>query len=403
MSIFSKEERRGLLWIIPLGVVALLLAVLVERADSFAEPAAESMENAVESVMKSDTVEVDAVRLKPFNPNTFEYEELRDAGVSVEVAVGIVRWRRYGKVYRIKEDLALVNGVNDSIYAALKPYIIIDSELAPHPKYEKKESQRSVDSAKFQRRKREAIELQPFMIDTASAHYLYLLGFSRRQAEVIERYVKMLGGLRSEAELRDCYVISDSMANRILPYVIFRQREEFKPEERGLVDINTADTILLQSVYGIGATSAHHIVRYRELLGGYHSVEQLRELKWVTAENYARFFDKIYCDSCKISKIDINFADPKSLMRHPYISLQALRRIVKHRQLKGGWSRIEEMVDDNILSEEEARRLAPYLRFRLRATEKESSEELPSVSRTKRQKERKGKDNPQESKKNEQE
>ena len=403
MSIFSKEERRGLLWIIPLGVVALLLAVLVERADSFAEPAAESMENAVESVMKSDSVEVDAVRLKPFNPNTFEYEELRAAGVSVEVAVGIVRWRRYGKVYRIKEDLALVNGVNDSIYAALKPYIIIDSELAPHPKYDKMESQRSVDSAKFQRRKRETVELQPFMIDTASAHYLYLLGFSRRQAEVIERYVKMLGGLRSEAELRDCYVISDSMANRILPYVIFKQREEFKPEERGLVDINTADTILLQSVYGIGATSAHHIVRYRELLGGYHSVEQLRELKCVTSENYARFFDKIYCDSCKISKIDINFADPKSLMRHPYISLQALRRIVKHRQLKGGWSRIEEMVDDNILSEEEARRLAPYLRFRLRATEKESSEELPSVSRTKRQKERKGKDNPQESKKNEQE
>ncbi len=405
MSIFSKEERRGLLWIIPLGVVALLLAALVERVDSFPKPVAEPVAQAGETEMNSDSIKVDAAGLKPFNPNTFEYEELRAAGVSVEVAVGIVRWRKYGKVYRIKEDLALVNGVNDSIYAALKPYIVIDDSVAARPKYEKREYRRSGDAAggfdttKYTKRRREVVELQPFMIDTASARYLYLLGFSRRQAEVIERYVKMLGGLRSEEELRDCYVISDSMAERILPYVIFRQRKELKPEERGLVDINTADTIMLQSVYGIGAKSAAHIVRYRELLGGYHSVEQLRELKCVTSENYARFFDKICCDSCKISKIDINFADPKSLIRHPYISLQALRRIVKHRQLKGGWSRIEEMVDDDILTEEEAKRLAPYLRFRLRATEKESSEELPSVSRTKRQKERKGKDNPQESKK----
>ena len=85
-------------------------------------------------------------------------------------------------------------------------------------------------------------------------------------------------------------------------------------------------------------------------------------------------------------------------MRHPYISSQALRRIVKQRQLKGGWSRIEEMVDEKILTEEEARQLAPYLRFRLRATEKVSEDSVPSVSRTKRHKREKGRDtinNPQ--------
>ena len=395
MGLFSTEERRGLLWILPLILVALLLAFglkRVERSESMPEGGVEN------DVITEQPIKEDSICLKPFNPNTFEYEELRDAGVPVEVAVGIVRWRRYGKVYRIKEDLALVNGVNDSIYAALKPYIIIDSELAPRPKYENKEHKKTIDSVRFQRRKRETVALQPFMIDTASARYLYLLGFSHRQADVIVRYVKMLGGLRGEGELRDCYVISDSMADRILPYVIFKQREEFETKERGLVDINSADTIELRGLYGIGSISAYHIVRYRELLGGYHSVEQLRELKWITSENYARFFDKIYCDSCKISKIDINFASPKILMRHPYISSQTLRRIVKQRQLNGGWRRIEEMVDEKILTEEEARRLAPYLRFRLRATEKLSEDSVPSVSRTKRHKREKGRDtvnNPQ--------
>ena len=78
---------------------------------------------------------------------------------------------------------------------------------------------------------------------------------------------------------------------------------------------------------------------------------------------------QICFDSFVISKIDINFAGPKELECHPYVSAQALRRIIKQRQLKGGWSRIEEMTEDNILSEDEAERLAPYLRFGLKATE----------------------------------
>ena len=104
-------------------------------------------------------------------------------------------------------------------------------------------------------------------------------------------------------------------------------------------------------------------MRYRELLGGFYSVKQLAELDVVTESNYERILTQICCDSCKISKIDINFADPKELIRHPYVSAKALRRIVKQRQLKGGWSGIEEMIDDDIFDREEAARLAPYLRF----------------------------------------
>ena len=57
-------------------------------------------------------------------------EQLREAGVPSAVAAGIVRWRSYGKVYRIKEDLTQVSGMNDSIYALLKPYISIADSLA---------------------------------------------------------------------------------------------------------------------------------------------------------------------------------------------------------------------------------------------------------------------------------
>ena len=98
-------------------------------------------------------------------------------------------------------------------------------------------------------------------------------------------------------------------------------------------------------------------------MGGYHSVNQISELKVVTEENFQRILPQICCDSAKIKKININFATSKELEVHPYISNRMLKKIINHRELKGGWSNLEEMIEDDIFSSEEAARIAPYLDF----------------------------------------
>jgi len=92
-------------------------------------------------------------------------------------------------------------------------------------------------------------------------------------------------------------------------------------------------------------------------------------VRGVTESNYERILKQISVDSCRISKIDINFATPKALAEHPYIAPRTLRKILKRRQLKGGWSTLEEMIEDGILTREEADRLHPYLRFGVRTTQ----------------------------------
>jgi competence ComEA-like helix-hairpin-helix protein len=374
MKLFSEEQRRGAVVLLPLLVIVVLLAALGERRNP---------EKRVDNRSIAESEEV--VELQLFNPNEFEYEELRAAGLPTKVAAGIVRWRRYGKVYRIKEDVALVSGVTDSMYAALKPYIVIADSLAPKVKYVDKAEQEWGGKAKRDIPLKSAqsagpsVELVQFRIDTASVAYLASIGFSVKQAEAVVKYRDAIGGITSEQELRACYVVSEEMADRLMPYVIFSEQKiesktdakesEKKADVTALVEINSADMVALVSVDGIGEKSAAEIIKYRELLGGYHSVEQLAELNCVTEENFAKFLSQICCDSCKIKKIDINFAGPKELERHPYVSARTLRRIIKQRQLKGGWSRIEEMIEQNILSEDEAKRLAPYLRFGLEATE----------------------------------
>ena len=378
MDLFSREQTRGLLYLIPILLLIVMLSLVIERDRDLTHDALQTLMDGsgAEGAAEDAAAEIP---LKEFNPNRDSYEALRQAGLPTDIAVGIVRWRNYGKNFRIKEDLAEVSGMNDSIYAQIKPYIIIEEQYRITPRQERNfQPRRTTTSGSNHNANREIITpAESFTIDTVSEEYLMRWGLSRRQAQVLINYRDRAGGIHNEEKLRSCYVLDSVVADRMIEYIVFTNPVESLPSERlprkegksERVEINRADSAALVSVDGIGAKSAGVILRYRKLLGGFYSLEQLRELKIITESNFERILQEISCDSCEIRKIDINFAGLKNLAEHPYISDRALRRIVKLRQLKGGWSRIEEMIDDKIFSEEEAKRLVPYLRFGHSATE----------------------------------
>lgn len=63
------------------------------------------------------------------------------------------------------------------------------------------------------------------------------------------------------------------------------------------VELNAADTTVLQTVKGIGAASARRIVRYRGLIGGYTSTDQLLKVWGITPENFVRIEEQVYVDT----------------------------------------------------------------------------------------------------------
>lgn len=353
MSRSRNSDSRGLLLLLPLIIIAVLLAVVVLRRGESRSTThnAEVVDAAQDTLPRS-------VELRSFDPNEDDLLTMTAAGVDRTVAVGIIRWREAGKVYRIKEDVALCYGVTDSMYAVLEPYIHIGDQYRIKPKR---------DTLYTQEPTHKDISYTRFRIDTASAAYLTTLGFSARQASLIVRYGEIIGGYRSIDEFRECYAVSDEMAAALEPYIIFPAPDTLSVAanaiEPRIVDINTADSATLVSLSGIGAKSAVHIIRYRVLCGGFYSVEQLRELDVVSDENFLRFSPLVWCDSTKIVKIDINRASAEQLAKHPYISNRTLRRIVNHRELSGGWRSIDDMVMSGIFTDEEAARLAPYLSF----------------------------------------
>lgn len=355
----TKQNIRGALLLIPLVIIAMALMLL-------ARP--NGREVATPDIAERAEVATDSIsHFSAFDPNTADYRTMTEAGLPRNIAVSILKWREAGKVFRIREDVALCYGMTDSLYFLIEPYITIGEEFRIKPSNDYRREH--YDNHSEQGRSLDSITYTPFLIDTATADYLLSLGFSRREAELVVRYREMIGGYRSMEEFAECYAVDSAMAERLRPYIIFPKRDTsatiYNEREKISfpININTADSATLRRVRGIGAKSVGDILRYRELLGGYYSVEQISELDVVTDENFRIISQQIYADSVDIKKISINFASPKVLEVHPYLSNRMLRRIINKRELKGGWSTIQEMIDDDIFTEEEAARVAPYLDF----------------------------------------
>lgn len=351
-----KSQIIGLVVVIPL--ISIIIYVLC-----FAPRKSEQIKPIVNTIAIPAPIDADSTAtFRPFDPNVADLRTLLEAGLPRDVAVSIIRWRESGKVYRIKEDLALLYDMSDSLYFAIEEYIHIGEEY----RYKSDDTKRIAQEERHPKRERHAMtaELVPFTLDTVTTEYLCGVGFSHREASLVIRYRDMIGGYRCFEEFEECYGVDSIMATRLKEYIIFPEVGAARPASVIYpIEINSADSTTLRKVVGIGARSVTAILRYRELLGGYYSPTQISELEVVTTDNFRKILPQIWCDSTKIQKININFASPNELMTHPYLSSRMLKRLIKQRELKGGWSTIEEMIEDKIFTEDEAARIAPYLSF----------------------------------------
>ena len=354
---FTKRDIRAIALLMPLvGVLVWIVASSLWPVKGISEVAAEVDSTATES--PAESLVADTLRLRNFDPNVASFEELRAMGLDKFVARNIVKYRQTGRTYAIPEDMAVVYGVSDSLYELLRPHIVIGNEFKIKSKALHKESRDTAYRTPSTERTFRKIFFDPNALD---AEGFYDLGcFTARQAEALVEYRQRIGGFGTVLQFRDCYLIGEELYAEMRDYITLSPLPEAPPV---LIDLNSADSTTLTSLRGIGPATAHDIILYRQRLGGFHSKSQLFDLAVVQQQNYELFEQEIWCDSCKIRKIDINFVAPKELAEHPYMTPPRVRKIIKHRQLKGGWSTTEQFKADDILSEEEAERILPYLKF----------------------------------------
>ncbi|MFI3298882.1 MAG: helix-hairpin-helix domain-containing protein [Rikenellaceae bacterium] len=129
------------------------------------------------------------------------------------------------------------------------------------------------------------------------------------------------------------------------------------------VELNSATFEELDKVYGIGEVFASRILDYRKELGGYYSIEQLREIKGIDDKVFTRISRNFRVDTLAISKININFATRKALLSHPYFTASMVKRIEDAKMRGGYFTSTEQIIEQDILLKSEALRVAPYLLY----------------------------------------
>jgi DNA uptake protein ComE-like DNA-binding protein len=225
-------------------------------------------------------------------------------------------------------------------------------------------------------------ELFPFDPNTADSTELLRLGLRPWQVRNIYKYRSRGGIYRTSTDFARLYGLTQKQFREMQPYIRISsdyQPASLLPEVAARkarhdsivaqypmkikagehVQLNSADTAMLQRVPGIGSYYAHEIEIYRRRLGGFSNVEQLKEIDGFP-ESALKYFTT---SSNDVAKINVNKLSLNQLKRHPYISFYQARDIVDYRRLRGPLKSLDDLRLLKDFPPEAIERLRPYVEF----------------------------------------
>ena len=203
------------------------------------------------------------------------------------------------------------------------------------------------------RRSERTYESFAFDPNTVSLADLQRLGLSERQAESIENYRAKGGRFRNKADFRKMYVVSDTLYDRLEPFI-----------EIPKLELNTADSAALVTLRGIGPWYARKILDYRDRLGGFVDLAQLREIDGIDDERLAGFADQVTVDPAHIRRLDLWHDSDTLLAAHPYIGPKGARSLLRYRSLydSARWT-LPDLLHERVLSQENIEKLKIYIEY----------------------------------------
>jgi DNA uptake protein ComE-like DNA-binding protein len=357
---YHKGER--------IGVLSLIILILIVLLIKFSLPYIISSETTDYSIYEQKILQwekelnqkeesqVATIESFYFDPNSIDSIGFRKLGLTKWQTKTILNYRNKGGKFHTKNDFKKMYGLGDSTYQRLSPYLTLSNQ--------KKEEKPS---------KKIKTHLFSFNPNTISFDSMLILGLPNKTAAQIVGYRNKGGRFFKKENLLKIYSVDSNLYERIKPFVQIpkqkKENQEYKSDTNYikktlLIELNSADTLDLQQLYGIGPEFARNIVKYRELLGGYLNKTQLKEVYGMTEERFQGFESQIEVNPTLIKKLNINTATLKQLMKHPYIDFSIAKRIILLKKDKGGeFKSISELQEIDMLYEALYIKIRPYLKI----------------------------------------
>ena len=209
----------------------------------------------------------------------------------------------------------------------------------------------------------------------------YKLGMSVQEIDRLLAFRKENKYVNSAKEFQEVTKISDSLLNVISPLfkfpdwvqnkksfktdrVEYVHKEYPKKEKIVLADINEASQEDLMKIFGIGEALSLRILKQKEILGGFISMEQMKDVWGLSPEvlfELNTHFKIVTVPNFK--KIAVNDASLKELAQFPYFRYVLAKQIITYRSMNGNFKNIEDLAKIKDFPVEKAKIISLYLEF----------------------------------------
>lgn len=149
----------------------------------------------------------------------------------------------------------------------------------------------------------------------------------------------------------------DSHENNSTPTKKSSKAKPEKLKDGQTIDINAVSAQTLTRIPGIGETFAERIIDYRNDLGGFIRLDQLREIKGITMNKYSKILPYII-----LKKPHYTFNINTASVAHPYLNEQQVEAI-KAIRLRNKIQSVEDLAESEHFTAKDLERLEPYMRF----------------------------------------
>jgi len=209
----------------------------------------------------------------------------------------------------------------------------------------------------------------PFDPNDVSKDDLKKMNLSFAIINTLDKYRNKGGQFKSKEDLKKIYGLTDSIYAILEEFIQLKRKEEADPYIKSkplatisFFDINTSSAEELQSLKGIGPVLSTRIVKFRDKLGGFHSIDQVKSTYGLEDSVFQSIKPFLQIQTAA-KKININEADFKTINSHPYISFQLAKIIIRYREQHGLFQELTDLKNIKVLSEDKFNEIEPYLRL----------------------------------------
>lgn len=175
-----------------------------------------------------------------------------------------------------------------------------------------------------------------------------------------------VGFVKSLNEFKQLELLHDTDIETVGPFLDFAryqrvaQKPKIKNREVVVLDINLADSSDFRQLKGIGSVLSSRIIRFRNRLGGFHSVSQLEEVYGIKPE-LIRILEPSLILHSSWHRMDLNSATESDLNRHPYFNYKQVDAIIRYRTQHGRFASVDELNKLPMLTPDWIIKVEPYL------------------------------------------